>query len=352
MITVIYTGAIIIMGLFTDMSDNKARLKYLIFSGIILVLISTLRSYYIGSGDTSRYADSVCRLSSLSYSQILTEVVKDPVYNVVAVFLYNLFGGNFQLVLCVFALVFVFSYENLVYRESPNLLISFIILFAMGFFSFSMHGIRQGLAMAFVMLSYFPLKNKKFLYFLFLVLVASCFHKSAIIFLVAYPFCRMGLNPITIFLYVALIIVFMFIGNTVLRIFLVDISAYDTRFSIYIDTDKTLSYAGLIQLCIFLIIVLANYKTYIAEDKDSSILLPLLFLAIIFQTFAIYIAEMFRVAMYFSVFLVVLFPRVLSTYRLEIRNKISAIVCVVLLAYFYSRYLEYDFFWNDGIIIY
>lgn len=75
----------------------------------------------------------------------------------------------------------------------------------------------------------------------------------------------------------------------------------------------------------------------------------LLVLAIIFQTFAIFIAEMFRVAMYLCIFLVITVPRVIESIPSKKRKFITIIICGLLLFYFYSipYKLEYDFYWND-----
>ena len=219
----------------------------------------------------------------------------------------------------------------------------------MNFFNFSMHGVRQGLAIAFIMLAYFPLKDKKLIKFLLLVFIATCFHKSAAIFVIAYPFCRLGLNKRTIFLYLGLIGILLVTGNDLIRQFATEVSVYDERFAGYAITEKSLSYAGIIQFSLFLILVLCNLNRFQSQDKDSSILITLLILAMIFQAFAIYIAEMFRVAMYFSIFLVLLVPRLLKTFPQNSRKTVTLIVCSLLLLYFYSipYKLEYNFYWNN-----
>lgn len=348
-ITIIYTVFILLLGLFTDMKNDRSRKWYLIISSIILILISGLRSYYLGSGDTSRYANMFAEYSSMTYREIYETVWKDPIYHIFSVFLSKILGANFLYVLIVFGAIFMFCYDKLVYRKSPNLLISFIIFFSMGFFNFSMHGVRQGLAIAFIMLSYFPLKDKKLIPFLIYVAIAACFHKTALIFAVAYPFCQMEFNKKTLLLYIAFIAIMFFVGNDILREFTAEFSSYDERLNYYSQTSKALNMSGFIQLLLFVILILTNFKSYIAKDKDSTVLLTLLILALTFQTFAIFIAEMFRVAMYFSIFLVILIPRFLSLYSEKNRKIITVVLCVLLLFYFYSvpAKLEYDFYWND-----
>lgn len=349
LITIVYTVFIFILGLNTNMNDKKARKRYLIVSGIILILISGLRSYYIGSGDTSRYAAMFEEDVLMSFQQILNSDIKDPFYHIFSKFLSMVVGDNFHAVLTIFAVIFISSYGVLVQKESTNLLLSFIVFFSMGLYSFSMHGIRQGLAVAFIMLSYFPLKEKKLFWFLTLVFIASCFHSTAAIFVVAYPFCKLGFSKKTAFLYIGLIVILMVSGDSIIRGLASEVAVYDDRFAGYAVTEKSLTYSGFIQLCLYFGLVLNNLSRFRKMDSEASILITLLILAMIFQVFAVFIAEMFRVAMYFSSFLIILVPRLLNTYPLSNRKTVTYLLCALLLLYFYMYpyKLEYNFFWND-----
>lgn len=348
-ITVAYSLIIILMGLFTNMKNNKSRIIYLVLSGIILIIISGLRSYYLGSGDTSRYAVMFENIYGNSSQQILNAELKDPGYHIFSSYVGNIIGDNFQALLIVFGAIFMFSYSYLTYLKSPNLLISFIILFSFGFFYFSMHGVRQGLAMSFIMLSYIPLRNNKIILFILLVLISSLFHKTALIFLIAYPFCKIGFKKYSWILYLGLIVLLIFFGQEMVQLFTEELADYDERFQLYLDDNATLNFSGLIQLGLILLMILFNIKRFLEKDKEASILISLLCLAIVFQGLAIYLAEMFRLAMYFSLFLVILVPRLLQTYPQSNKKLITISVCVLLMVYFYSNknFLDYDFYWND-----
>lgn len=66
------------------------------------------------------------------------------------------------------------------------------------------------------------------------------------------------------------------------------------------------------------------------------ILYTMLILGIIFQSMAIFIAEMFRVSMFFNVFLILLLPKVLDVIPTPNRKVYSIGLCVLLLIYFFS----------------
>lgn len=336
------------VGLSTNMFDKKSRKRYILFSSVILVLISGLRSYDLGT-DTIGYFLSFEDDVQSSFRQIWNSESKDPFYHIFSKFLSLIVGHDFHLVLLIFAVIYMSAFGKLIYKESPNLLISFIVFISLGFFSFSMHGVRQGLAIAIIMFSYFPLRDKKILQFVGLVLIASLYHSTAIIFLIAYPCCRLGFNKKSAILYIGILAVLLVAGNDLVRMFALEVSAYDARFEGYAETDRALSYSGFIQLCLFFLLVLFNIKSFKKKDKDSSLLITLLVLALIFQSCAVFIAELFRIAMYFSIFLVILLPRVLATYPTKYKKEVTLILCVLLLVYFYSipYKLEYSFFWNN-----
>lgn len=340
---------IYIVGLATSMFGEKSRKIYVLFSGGVLVLISGLRSYYYGADDTIRYFFAFENDIQSSFRQIWVSESKDTFYHIFSKILSLIVGDDFHLVLLIFAIIYMSAFGKLIYKESSNLLISFIVFISLGFFSFSMNGVRQGLAMAFIMLSYFPLREKKIVEFIGLVFIASLFHSTAIVFLIAYPCYLLGFNKKSVILYIGILGVLLTVGDDLVRMTALEASTYDARFAAYSETDKSLSYSGFVQLFLFLLLVLFNIKLFKKKDKDSSLLISLCILALIFQSCATYIAEMFRVAMYFSVFLVILLPRVLATYPAKYRKVVSVILCLLLLIYFYSvpYKLEYSFFWND-----
>lgn len=347
-ITVIYTSFILLLGRCMDLNNPKKKKLYLTLSGLILITISGCRTIYYGSGDTFVYANMYDDDFNMSLADIIAFGHKDTYYHCFSKILSYAIGGNFQNALLVFATMYVIPLSYILYKESPNIVVSFVVLFAMGFFNFSMNGIRQGLAIAFILFSYFPLRDKKIIRFVLFVLIASCFHGTAVCFLIVYPFYVLGFNKKTALLYTLLVIVILFYGDALIRQFATEISVYDERFANYAVSERSLTYSGLIQFLLILGLTLYYYKPFSQMNKDSGLLMTLLLLSIMFQAFAVYIAEMFRVAMYFSIFMVLLLPKVLMSIPQSSRKGITVIICSLLCLYFYAYpyKLEYAFFWN------
>lgn len=348
-LTVVYTFLILFAGIFTNKRDPRQKLYYVIFSGLILILVSGLRSYYVGTDDTLIYSTFFERDYNKSFEDIWQSELKDPVYYIFIKCISLIFGHDFHIVLIICAIMYVIPVCILIKKESPDPMFSFILLITMGFFFFSMNGIRQSLAMGFLMMAYFPLKDRKLLKFVLLVAMAACFHKTALVFLIAYPMSKMGFNKLSLLCYLGLFIVCLLMGKTVMNYITSSMAEYDQRLQSYEIGRTTLTYSGLIQLLLLTIFPLIYYKKLLAKNRSTNILFQLMFLAIIFQSMAGVIAEMFRIAMYFSVYMIILIPRTISVIPAKNRSMIGVMLLSLLLVYFLfigAGRIPYKFYWQ------
>lgn len=309
-----------------------------------MILISGLRSIYFGTDDTSIYYSFFLRDSSRSFADIWQTEWKDPVYYVFIKFLSYFFPNDFNGILLICAAIFVIPVCILIYKESSDPFASFVILVCMGFFFFSMNGIRQSLAFGFLILSYFSLKKRRLISFLILVAIAGCFHKTALIFVIIYPLSLLGFNYKTIGCYFCLFLLSLIYGGTFLNLLTSSISQYDARLEFYELGRVTLTYSGLVQLILLTSFSFLYRKRLLATDKSNIILFHLMFIAIIFQTMSSQIAEMFRIAMYFSIFMIILIPRTFYAISRPERKLVKFAFLSLLLIYY--------FFWGVGTIPY
>ena len=352
-ITILYTFIIIAFGLMTNMQDSKSRNRYILFSCIILVVISGCRSIWIGTDDTYIYSQAYSDSARMTYQQIKESFNKDVFYYITNHFIAKITGENYHLLLIIFAIFYMGCLCFLLKNESPNPLVSFIVFLSMGYFSFQMNGVRQGIAIAFTMLAYIPLKNRQFKLFLFWILLGSLYHKTCLIFLIAYPLSYIKLNTKAILAYSGIVILCLLFGQNLLNAFINEAANYDTRFSSYQLYQAKATYSGLIQLLLLAAFSFNYYKRVILRNPQDMILYTMLILAIIFQSMAIFIAEMFRISMYFNIFLILLLPKVFDAIPTIDRQVLSIGLCVLLLVYFFflgTGKLPYYFYWSDTVI--
>lgn len=350
-ITILYTAIIILVGLSIDNDSKLQRRNYIIFVTIILTLVAGLRSIWIGTDDTSLYYNHFINNSFKTLKEIWENEWKDPVYYIIQKILATIVGDSYQNILLLYASIYSTTVGYLIYKESKDPLVSYIILLSMGFFFFSMNGLRQSISISILMLAYFPLRNRQFLWFLVLVIIATAFHKTAAIFIIAYPASKGNINIFTLTLYLLIFILGLTYGDEILKTITEQVSPYDDRFEIYQEISNGLTYSGLVQLLLFGIFSMSRYRQVIEHDNKSKVLYVLLIWAIIFQTLATNIAEMFRIAMYFSIFLIILIPKVLDTIPQNYKRLLTFTLSVALLTYFFflgAGKVPYHFCFESG----
>lgn len=332
---------------FFSQTNGNGKKHFVLSACIILFLYAALRAHDL-QPDIPIYVDYYNKYSKLSFGEIIAFFDgghKDPFYYVFS-WLFSRIFTDVQWWLAFVSLVYIIVAGIIIYRESENPLLSIIAFLALGYFEFSLSGLRQALALSFTMLSYFGIKNKNFILFAFLVLLASLFHRSALIFLIAYPIANTKLGAIHLFIALAVGVIFIF-GETYIRDFLQNFLV-DTQYEGYIDRTVGLTMSGfIIQFAIFGF-CFVYYPDVSKKYPQADILYNLAFTGLLFQLFSSMIAEVFRISMYFSFFNILLIPMAISV---EKDKKIQAVesfgVGALFIAYMLITGLpEYAFFWS------
>ena len=321
-------------------------------ASITLLLIAAFRSIYFAP-DTLGYVIRYINLSESSINTYWGELInnteigiKDPFFYFITSIIHSL-GFSYRWWLAFIALTFIYSSSWLIYKYSDEPYISYISLISLGYFYFSLTGLRQILAVSFILISYKYLREKRLVWFVLLVMLASLFHTSALIFLIAYPFSYIKLGIKQMLLIFTSLFLIMFFYS---RIFdLIEIIAWDDRIYYYLVHDRALNFSGfIIHLLIFLFCLYHKEKIVDHDIKNIS-LYNLLILGLIFQFFSNIIAEFFRVAMYFNIFSIILIPKSLAA----IKNKKKKIITYVFILFSLVTYIihsgkfyDFQFFWE------
>ena len=125
--------------------------------------------------------------------------------------IYTLFGDEQQALLFCIALIVHVALAIVVYRYSPAPWFSYLIWNCMGFYIFGFSAIKQALAMAFVMLSFIGIEQKRLGLFVSMMAIAGSIHMPALIFLPTYWLAKLRLNSRMMMLYIIIgIAVFVF----------------------------------------------------------------------------------------------------------------------------------------------
>lgn len=283
---------------------NKA---YVIVACLMLFAIYGLRdTYKIGNDSSSSYLHEFNRMPNYSWAEILSSDVNVG-FRILNKAVYQFTDGDYQFMITLIAVFVTFCFGLLIYKYSPNPLQSILYHFGFLFFTFHFNALKQSIAMGFVILAFDRLVKQKPFRFLVLILIGMQFHLPSLVFLLAYPVSK--LKPGRHFL--------LLLGAVLILTFLFRSQLLSLMATMYKDEGTANTNAGggrflrtksLIMIAI--VVAAVVFRKPKAEDRVYSLLLELMGVAIVFQTFCGYGNIYERLADYFFQFSVVFIPMV------------------------------------------
>jgi hypothetical protein len=346
----IFFLSLLIIG-FTALLTNwyyRQNTPTLLMGGIILFCLAALKHDSVGI-DTISYIDDFVSLKNYSYQEATGWV--EPGFTSLKLFIHFL-TDNSSIYLAALALIYVTSVFTFLSRYSKEAFMSIVMLISLGYFQFSLSGLRQSIAIAIILFSYKYIKEKNPLYFLGIVLTATLFHNSALVFIIAYPAAHWKINSKHFIILISIIIAVLLFGEILLEVILsiIKLDFFDVRFIAYFDNQSTLSLSGFAILFSIWFFCYLIYKKYDSHDQIS-VLLNIVFVGLIFQSLTSIVGEFFRMAMYFSIFSIVLLPNsILLIKSVNIRVMVYMVISTLLLLYYFLfgvyNYGLFKFYWE------
>jgi hypothetical protein len=219
----------------------------------------------------------------------------------------------------------------------------------LGSFAFMVQGLRQSIAMCLCLWALECLKRKHWIKSILLILLASTFHASALVFFIILPLIRLKLNAkgLVIFL-IALVLVVFLLPNLFELV------------NLWIDDDYSLNQGsesgGVVAILIYFTIIAFGF---LFGDKNEKFFPLYIYLAVIATTCMIMrntvstIVE--RVAQYFAFGQMAILGN--STKKISnpaTRSIICMTICSLMFAVAvyktsYSVLFPYEFFWNNPV---
>jgi hypothetical protein len=277
--------------------------------GSFLFLISALRHYTVGV-DIERYVANFYYISNTrSWSDVSYST--DLGYECL-VKLISYITNDHQVYLAIIAAIFAISVSIFIYKYSDEPSFSFFALLPFSFFYFSMTGLRQTIAISILLFAYKYIKEKRLIKFLIIVGIASLFHITALVFILAYFVAYRKINykyllSLTIFILIIYVFRVSFIQYILDNIFI-----HRGRYYSVTPSD-----AGIPTLITYVTIFIAGLifkKNVLKWDEKSNILYNMLILGIVFQMLVTVNPNIFRISMYFNIYNIIFIPKRISMY--------------------------------------
>ena len=285
---------------------------FCITSGIAYFLIAALRSWNVG-GDSFNYKYMFEVVSSLNLSQVIQYAKTDPFFFIFLKAL-SCISGNYTFLFSIVSAFFVITVWTFIYRYSDDPVLSIIILLAFNLYQFSLTGMRQTIAMGFIVLSLIETKKqRRFLPYL-CVIIGSLFHASAFIFMII-PLMRQITITTAMLRFSSLLLAVVFIlRRAIASIFIIFIRERGYNLSLS-NSGATMMFV----IAVLYGMAIVFLKEYSKTDKDYSILYYMGWFAVFFEILVTSQNIFFRAAFYFLISYVILIPNLVS--RVKSRNS-------------------------------
>lgn len=328
-------------------SNKNAKRTYMIMCGLILFLMIALRHYSLGSVDSAGYYNNWITMRETPYSSLgyaLQDSDMEPGYLFTVWCLSRVFPSA-QFVFVFTGLLFSIAICRVIYLNSDNVMISMIMCICLGLYTFMIQGLRQAIAMSICFLALELCKKRRLVRFLLLVLLATLFHRSAIVFLLVYFVYGLKLSPATK--------IAMGISGTILIVLSPVMVEYGNEF---LDREygNTVESGAVVAVLTYVIIAAAAIlllNEYNSEKKDAFFMWILVFGMAFYLMRYVGAQALERISFYFVIAQSIVLPTVINKLERRSRNITYLAVCLLSIALFIYRLnasygLNYMFFWE------
>ena len=270
----------------------------------------------------------------------------------------KLIANNYSFFVFIFFAVSFYLKYKVIKKYSPDIFLSLIIYFYTIFLIYDVNGIRQGMAMAIVLFSLSSILDKKLLLFIFLIIIASLFHISAILFFPFYWLSKIKVHK-RIMIIIMAISFFIFIpiqsileNSTIIQPLLVldRFSHYSAYLNNAAGRDISFLSLAIFQRIFTFSLFYFYFNKLKIDDNFKTLLFNGYFISIIVFIFFSFSTEFAsRLSFYFKALEIIIIPIIVFSQN-KIYNRLLLLLLFVLLSLIGTyRILELP---NGGLIPY
>lgn len=328
-------------------SENQGEIIFLFLTFIQLAVLLCLRAKTVGI-DTKTYLEIYhysCNGLDISYLEKGAQAY---------IWLLSRWGEHDILFLSAFAIPTIILNYRFIWKYSDNVYLSVFMFTGLMYYFLMFNIMRQSLAMSIVLQAIQPAMERKWGRFIFIVIFAGLFHKSAWIFLVLalIPFLKIKINIGYIAGAMSGSVLLLCAGEKILK------GALNLFAGSYVHYLDSVVYGGsgniLHPLMYFLFFCLVVLLWKNGTKRVDYMLIHMLLIGNMFFILSILVKAMNRLPYYYTVAIIVLLPDLLK----KIRNRRTNLILTGSTYFFIALYeimlvaknaqgiLPYAFFWE------
>lgn len=177
--------------------DARNRKTFLVLFGVVMSAMIGLRHYGNGSGDSQFYYELWATMSETPFSALGETLANLDLENgfLITVWALSHAFPHPQFIFIFSGIFFTASICCFVSKNCQNVALALVVFNCLGMFNFMVQGMRQAIAMCICLFAFECCKNRNFVRFLLILILAMQFHASAIVFLPVYFIYGLKISP-------------------------------------------------------------------------------------------------------------------------------------------------------------
>ncbi len=325
-------------------NSTSGTRNFCILMGLLLFMIAAMRSKAVGL-DVGQYTRLFIQCSDMSLRNVLENFDEPALYLLMKLLSY--ITDNPQWLLAIVGAVYAASISDFIFQNSDDPAASFIMLIPFQFYAFSLSGLRQAVALSIILFGFRYVKKRNPLKFLLCVTTAFFFHRSALLAIPIYALYGIQMTPIKRWIFILSIPIIYLFRITIINL---GINLLYKEYSVYSSTAGSSTTLILYFAIWLLYLILIGSKQKGEKYEIEAIYL----VGVVVQILVPYQPNLFRIAMYYQLFGILLLPKILQSPRLSSRTRTLAnigFVMMMFVMYFGFTYYAagvnpYSFFWD------
>lgn len=342
---ILITLLFMIINLNYRQQDNalKVNFNFTCVIAVLIVLLAAFRGRYVGA-DTPSYMGYYDLIASMDITQI-AERFKGYLGYYVPSKWFTMLGLHVSVWFGFVEIVYLTPLLIFIRRYSSNPLLSILIFITSGLFLFSLAGMKQTLAMGFMMMAYLLFIDKKYIWSAALIVLSYLTHPTVLVMLGGFILYYFRKSKAIYYIILAVLAITIFAGDWVLTKMVETLG--NAHFLAYLDYDDTYSHTTLIFYSVIILIALLGYQEYQhRKPYMAKVALGFSVIACGLQSLSSLSPNAFRLAYLYTPYFMVFIPNCINSISNPNKRTVvyfAEVVCVCFYFLYITRNSVYTF---------